>query len=250
MGRVFIGTSGWSYRSWKGDFYPTNLSSRGFLKFYANRFDTTEINSSFYHLPRQQTYERWKAEVPNRFVFSVKASRVITHVKRLSDAKNLWDTFVYHAQVLGSHLGPILLQFPESFRVDLPTLSRFLQQARGSVSTGLQLRLVVEFRHLSWFTDAVYALLRRHHVALCIADSPRHPRRNVVTADFAYLRFHGRDELFVSSYSNEALAAEANGIRRHLHRGLDVYVYFNNDAKGHAVPNAQTLRRMIAEQNP
>lgn len=250
MGRVFIGTSGWSYRSWRGDFYPPGVSSRGFLGFYASRFDTAEINCSFYHVPPPQTYQKWAAEVPRHFVFSVKASRMITHVRQLSDVRTTWGTFVHHARMLGCHLGPILLQFPESFRVDLPRLSRFLHQTQTHVWNSPRLRLAFEFRHGSWFTDEVYALLRRHDVALCIADSTRYPRRDVVTAHFAYLRFHGRDELFASSYADEALTAEARGIRQHLRRGLDVYVYFNNDANGHAVRNAETLRHMIAEQKP
>ena len=245
MGRFFVGTSGWSYRSWKGDFYPADLPTRRYLAFYAQRFDSTEVNYSFYHLPRTETYERWATQVSDRFVFALKASRLITHVKRLSRIGDAWETFVHRAQALGPRRGPILLQFPASFRSDPPRLSRFLQHARRPAPRATPLKLVFEFRHASWFTDDVYALLRRHRAACCIADSPQYPRDDVVTADFVYLRFHGRTELFTSSYSDQELAEEATHIRHHLRQGLDVYAYFNNDAKGHAVRNADTLRRMV-----
>ena len=245
MGTVLIGTSGWSYGSWKGDFYPTGLPSRRFLEFYAERFGTTEVNSTFYRVPLTSTFETWSAQVPENFVFTLKATRLITHVGRLADIDEAWAMLVRHAAVLGRHLGPILLQFPPSFRCDPPALARFLRHARRPAPRGARLRLALEFRHASWFNEDIYALLRRWGAALCIADSPQYPRHDVVTADFVYIRFHGRTKLFASNYSNPELADEAVGIRRYLRHGLDVYAYFNNDAQGHAVRNAATLRRMV-----
>jgi uncharacterized protein YecE (DUF72 family) len=245
MARLFIGTSGWTYSSWKGTFYPEALPSRDYLEFYSREFESTEVNYSFYHLPRPSTYEKWAAQVPDTFIFALKASRFITHVKRLVDVEEPWTTFVQNALAVGAHLGPILLQFPPSFRCDRPKLAAFLRSAQRAAPKSRPIRLVFEFRHESWFSEQTYALLRRHNAALCIADSPRYPRRDVVTADFVYLRFHGRTDLFASKYTDSELAEEAKQIRRYFRDGLDVYVYFNNDAFGHAVANARTLNHLL-----
>lgn len=243
MPRCLIGTSGWTYPDWRGTFYPEDLPSWDYLAFYAREFPTAEVNYSFYHLPKPATYAKWAAQVPDEFIFSVKASRLITHTKRLRGVTEAWRTFVGNARALGAHLGPILLQFPSSFRCDRQRLGAFLDKA--SAAGDRPLRLVFEFRHESWFTEEVYRLLRRHGAALCIADSPSYPRRDVLTADFAYLRFHGRKTLFVSSYAKAELAEEAAAIRRYLKDGLDVFVYFNNTAGGHAIENARTLRELV-----
>lgn len=243
MARILIGTSGWTYPSWRGVFYPEDLPSRRYLEFYAREFPTTEVNYSFYHLPKPETYAKWAAQVPGDFVFSVKASRLITHTKRLKEVEEPWETFVGNARSLGPHLGPILLQFPPSFRCDRNRLATFLKTAGSS-----QVPLVFEFRHESWFVEEVYRLLKRHNAALCIADSPNYPRRDVVTADFVYLRFHGRTQLFASRYSDAELAEEAKAITRYRKAGLDVYVYFNNDALGHAVANGRTLQRLLSKR--
>lgn len=236
MARILIGTSGWTYPSWRGTFYPEDLPSRRYLEFYATAFPTVEVNYSFYHLPRPETYAKWAAQVPEEFLFSVKASRLITHTKRLKEVEELWEMFVHNARVLGPRLGPILLQFPPSFRCELARLAAFLKAARES-----GMRLAFEFRHESWFAEEIYRLLRRHNAALCIADSPSYPRRDVVTADFAYFRFHGRTDLFASCYSRAELQAEAKTIQQYQRDGLNVFVYFNNDALAHAADNARTL---------
>ncbi|MEW6545138.1 MAG: DUF72 domain-containing protein [Nitrospirota bacterium] len=243
MARLLIGTSGWTYPSWRGTFYPEDLPSRQYLEFYAREFPTAEVNYSFYHLPKPGTYAKWAGQVPEEFIFSVKASRLITHTKRLKEVEELWETFVRNARSLGAHLGPVLLQFPPSFRCEQSRLAAFLKEAGSS-----DVRLVFEFRHESWLVEEVYRLLSRHHAAFCIADSPDYPRRDVLTADFAYLRFHGRERLFASSYSQAELAEEAKKIRRYLKDGLDVFVYFNNDAEGHAVSNARTLRKLLGRK--
>lgn len=241
MVQVRIGTSGWIYPSWRGTFYPEDLPSRKYLEFYANTFPTAEVNYSFYHLPKPETYARWAAQVPEGFVFSLKAIRLITHTKRLEEVEELWETFVHSACALGPRLGPVLLQFPPSFRCDRARLEAFLKTASLS-----RVPLVFEFRHESWFIEEVYRLLRRHNAALCIADSPGYPRRDVVTADFVYFRFHGRTDLFASNYSHAELQAEAKTIRQYQRDGLKVFVYFNNDALGHAVDNARALIRLLA----
>jgi uncharacterized protein YecE (DUF72 family) len=248
MARLLIGTSGWTYASWSGTFYPPSLPSRQYLEFYAKEFCTTEVNYSFYHLPRSSTYEKWVSQVPDDFVFALKASRFITHVKRLVAAEEAWATFVQHALALGSHLGPVLLQFPPSFRCNRTTLADFLRFAQRAALASHPLRLAFEFRHDSWFGKEIYALLRQHDAALCIADSPRYPRHDRVTANFVYLRFHGRTELFASRYTEKELAEEAKEIKRYLRDGLDVYVYFNNDALGHAVQNAKALTCLVVNK--
>lgn len=248
MARLLIGTSGWTYSSWKGSFYPEDLPSRRYLEFYSRRFDSTEVNYSFYHLPRPGTYEKWAAQVPDNFVFALKASRFITHIKRLVDIEEAWAAFVQNAEALGSHLGPILLQFPPLFRGEPKKLADFLRVAQRPVPKSHVVRLAFEFRHESWFTEEIFSLLRRHRAALCIADSPRYPRRDEVTTDFAYIRFHGRTDLFASKYTDMELADEAKRIRRYLRDGFDVYAYFNNDALGHAVANAHTLKQLVRWQ--
>jgi len=245
MAKLFIGTSGWTYSSWKRTFYPQDLPSRRYLEFYAREFPATEVNYSFYRLPKASTYENWSRQVPENFVFAVKASRFITHIKRLQDVDEAWHTFVHNARHLGDHLGPILLQFPPSAPCDVARLKRFLTVSQPAEKTSAPLRLVLEFRHGSWFTDRVYRLLNRYRAALCIADSARYARRNVITSDFAYLRFHGPQQLFSSTYPDAQLVKEAKTIRTYMRSGLDVYVFFNNDALGHAIENARTLRTMV-----
>jgi uncharacterized protein YecE (DUF72 family) len=247
LARLLIGTSGWTYASWKGTFYPKGLPSKRYLEFYAREFLTTEVNSSFYHLPKPQTYANWAKQVPSAFVFAAKASRLITHTKRLLGVGEAWYRFVQHARALGDHLGPILLQFPPSMRRDDGRLADFLSAARAVDDDGPALQLVYEFRHETWFTETIYRLLQQHGAALCIADSPAYPRRDMRTTDFAYLRYHGRSELFASRYSDGELRAEAEKIERFLGEGADVYVYFNNDARGYAVANARRLKTLLGQ---
>ncbi|RMH02889.1 MAG: DUF72 domain-containing protein [Nitrospirae bacterium] len=244
MAELWLGTSGWTYASWRGRFYPETLPSRDYLTFYAREFPTTEINYSFYHLPKPQTFVKWSQQVPPAFLFAVKASRFITHIKQLREVEEPWQTFVHNAAALGSHLGPILLQFPPSLKCDIPRLQAFLEMAGKAHPQPL--RLACEFRHESWFAENVYRILERHNVALCIADSPKYPRRDLLTADFAYIRFHGRTALFASRYTKEELRREAQAIRRYLKDGHDVFVYFNNDAMGYAVENARMLRALLS----
>lgn len=249
VGRFLIGTSGWSYASWKGVFYPVDLPNARWLEFFTGQFPTTEINSSFYHLPKPSTYEKWASQVPQGFIFSVKASRFITHVKRLKDVEAPWRLFLSHARPLGAHLGPILFQFPASFLRDDDRLEGFLKMVLKSASPKRRLRLVCEFRHESWFSNDVYRMLNRLGAVLCIGDSGRYPRRDVVTGDFVYVRFHGRSRLFASNYTRSELEEEAEKLTGYLRNGYDAYVYFNNDAEGHAVANAKMLTNLLEKQS-
>ncbi len=244
MARALIGTSGWAYKSWRERFYPANLPSRRYLEFYGREFPTTELNASFYRLPSPQTFRNWANQVPDRFVFAVKASRLLTHIKRLIDVEEPWTALLKSACELEHRLGPILLQLPPSFRLELTRLEAFLEMVQGG-SAQAALRLVFEFRHQSWFRKEVYRLLERYGAALCIADSPRYPREDVVTADFAYFRYHGRSQLFASNYSRVELTREARKIEQYLQDGVEVFAYFNNDARGYAVQNAHTLKMLL-----
>jgi uncharacterized protein YecE (DUF72 family) len=194
---------------------------------------------------RPATYEKWTTQVPEGFIFAVKASRLMTHTKRLRGVEEPWRVFLQNAQSLGPRLGPILFQFPASFRCDHARLGKFLKMARTSGPDTDRLRLGFEFRHESWFAGEVYRLLSFHGAALCITDSCKYPRREIITADFVYFRFHGRTQLFTSNYTGAELTEEAKKIRRTVREGRDVYVYFNNDAAGYAIANAWKLTDMM-----
>jgi uncharacterized protein YecE (DUF72 family) len=241
MARFLVGTSGWSYYGWRRSFFPEDLPSRKWLSFYADRFSTVEVNYSFYHLPRATTYANWYAQTPADFVFALKASRLITHIKRLKNVGAEWKEFAGRAAALKQKLGPILLQFPPSFHAtaeNFRLLEHFFLRTADPKST----RLATEFRHESCFGEEMLRLLRRHRVALVISHSSRYPvPRVLATGGFAYFRFHGPRELFASSYSEAELRAWGTQMKKLLKRGFDVYVYFNNDVGGYAIANARTL---------
>jgi len=241
-GEFRVGTSGWTYSSWRGRFYPKDLKASDYLAWYGRCFDTVEINYSFYHLPQPKTFERWAVEAPPGFVFAVKASKLVTHTLRLAQAEEPWRKFLDHASHLGDKLGPLLLQLPPSLKADLARLEAFLELSR---SLGAR-RLALEFRHASWFTREVDELAARHGAALVIGHSSRYPCAPLATAaPFIYLRFHGPRELFSSRYSEEELAGWAAHIRSWLAEGRPVYAYFNNDAGGYAIENAQMLLSLV-----
>jgi len=240
MAEVFIGTSGWNYEHWQaGIFYPENLPSREELRFYSEHFKTVELNASFYHLPKAETFDNWYTQTPDDFLFSVKASRFITHIKRLKDCRNPWNRFINNAKNLKEKLGPVLFQLPPRWKVDRERLRDFVKILDKNF------KYVFEFRDSSWFCDEVYKILRRRNIAFCIADSPNLPSAEEITADFIYIRFHGSESLYSSKYTNKELKNWAKKIEKFLKEGLDVYVYFNNDAYGYAVENAREISQIL-----
>ncbi len=242
---LLIGTSGWNYFDWKGRFYPENLKSRDYLAHFGKHFRTTEVNYSFYHLPKPMTYQNWASLVPEDFVFAVKASRLITHIRRLKDTAESWRIFLENASHLNKKLGPVLLQFPPSFRKDAALLDAFLQETRR-LKGFKGLRLALEFRHASWFDREVCEMLEEHGCALVVAHSQQHPQAPFVpTASFVYLRLHGPGALFASSYSGDQLRDWAARVENWLASGRSVYVYFNNDFHGYAVENAKALTQLM-----
>ena len=250
MANLFIGTSGWVYSHWYGIFYPENLPSKDKLKYYSQYFKTTEVNYSFYHLPRPSTYQNWYSQTPDDFIFAVKASKFITHIKRLKGVKEAWKRFLENTLNLKEKLGPILFQFPSSFQAtseNVKRLENFLKIIRGNSSSNSRrlanLRFAFEFRHESWCEEKIYKLFKKYNAGWVIADSPRYPRADVVTADFAYIRMHGSKIMFASKYTKKEISDLAKEIKKWLGQDLDVFVYFNNDLQGYAIENAKELLR-------
>ena len=250
-GSLFIGTSGWVYPHWEGIFYPEDLPGKNKLKYFSQHFKTTEINCSFYHLPRKSAYQNWYKQTPEDFLFAVKASRFITHtclvgrqVKRLKGVKGAWETFIENALNLKEKLGPILFQFPPSFKAaeeNIKRLEDFLKLITKTLNPRPHtLKFAFEFRHKTWCDKKVYQLLKKYKAAWVIADSPNYPKVEVVTADFVYIRMHGSKVLFSSNYTKKELKALSQKIKKWL-KTADVYVYFNNDAMGSAIKNAKEL---------
>ncbi len=232
---IRIGTSGFSYAHWRGVFYPEHLAEKRWLAFYAEEFDTVELNATFYRLPSEAAVSAWAQRVPETFLFAVKLSRYITHLKRLHQVDDALATFLTRLQPLGPRLGPLLVQLPPGMKLDLSLLDDFLARCPSTR------RWAVEFRHPSWLVEATYDLLARHQAALCLHDLlPDHPCR--VTAPFVYLRFHGTEERYSGNYPDDTLRTWAGRLRDWHAEGLDVFAYFNNDIQGFAVQNARTLR--------
>lgn len=239
-GKVHIGTSGWHYKGWFGSFYPEKLPAKDMLAFYAQHFDTVEINNSFYHLPSATTFDSWRDNSPEKFLFAVKGSRFITHMKKLKAPQASTRKFFLGAERLEQKLGPILLQLPPRWRVNPGRLEEFLKPLPK------EHRYVFEFRDQSWLVKEVYDLLRKHNAAFCIHDLSAQQTPLEITADFTYIRFHGPGEAkYSGSYSSQRLkkwAERINGWRKEL---LTVYAYFNNDIGGCAVRNARDLLQLV-----
>jgi uncharacterized protein YecE (DUF72 family) len=240
VARYIVGTSGWHYDDWKGRFYPEKLPKARWLEFYAGHFTTVELNNTFYRLPSEDAFKNWYKSTPGGFLFAVKISRFITHIKRLKDTSEALQNFMSRAALLKDKLGPVLYQLPPGLHRDDDRLETFLSE----LPTGY--RHVFEFRHESWLADGVYDILRRYHVGICVFDMPKLASPLLATVDFAYIRFHGRDSLYSSCYSDEELADWANRIAE-LAKYLDtVYIYFNNDIQGFALKNAETIKKLLA----
>ncbi|MBL7155006.1 MAG: DUF72 domain-containing protein [Candidatus Portnoybacteria bacterium] len=239
MTKLYIGTSGFSYLHWeKGVFYPNGLVKAKQLEYYTEYFQTVELNNPFYHLPLAKTFQKWYQRTPSNFIFAVKASRYISHIKKLKGCGQAWRLFISRAEKLKEKLGPILFQLPPSWQVNAKRLEVFLKILPQKHQYSF------EFRHQSWFCQEIYQLLKKYNVALCLADSPQWPYQEEITADFIYLRLHGRHSLYSSKYTNQELKKWAVKIKKWL-KNRDVYVYFNNDANGYAVKNAQTLKKLL-----
>jgi uncharacterized protein YecE (DUF72 family) len=238
---IRIGCSGWNYQHWRnGVFYPPRLPPRRWLEHYAQHFDTVEVNATFYRLPRESAVANWVRESPPGFLFAVKMSRYVTHIKRLRDLPPSIELFYSRIRpLLGSpKFGPMLWQLPGTFRRD----DERLAQALELLPPG---RHCFEFRHESWFVDDVYELLRSHGVALVIGDTPSRPfQSHALTTDWTFVRFHHGTRGRNSNYSETELEEWAGRIEGWA-QGADVYAYFNNDWNGYAVRNGLWLKRRL-----
>ena len=248
MGKVYIGISGWSYYDWKGIFYPADMKSANWLSYYSDRFALTEINSSFYHLPRAKTVLNWMDKVPAKFKFCPKISKYLTHIARLKDAEEPLQRFFEVFHPLQKQLGPILVQLPPSLKFDPSVAEAFFALLKKDYKA---YHFALEARHESWATEPAFALMRKFKVSWVISQSGvAFPYAEQVTAKAAYLRFHGLGKLYASSYSDEMLSDYAQKISRWANDGHDVWVFFNNCYNGVAIDNADTLRRFLGELLP
>ncbi len=234
--RIRIGTSGWVYKHWRGIFYPEKMPSREWFAHFASKFDTVEINNSFYRLPSEAAFDAWREQAPKGFLYAVKASRYLTHMKKLSDPEEPLHTFFERADHLGPTLGPVLYQLPPRWKLNLDRLAYFLSVLPKGYHH------VVEFRDQSWMVEDVFKLLEAFRVAHCIHDMHPLDVPVRVTAPPVYVRFHGTQ--YGGDYSQDVLKTWAKRIAGWQREGLDVYVYFNNDVGGMALKNARELKRL------
>jgi len=238
---IHIGTSGWSYEHWEGVLYPHSLPPRARLGFYTQHFGTVEVNSSFYHWPRDATLSNWRRSVPDEFVMTLKAPRALTHGARLYRPEKWVERVARGMSLLGDHAGVVLVQLPPDFAYDGARLGYFLSVWPGRIRTAF------EFRHPSWHHEEVFRLLDRHGAAYCVMSGAGLPCVLRATARFVYARLHGpdREHMCAGSYSDQDLYWWAERIDEWRRMGRDVYAYFNNDGEGNAVRNAVSMSRML-----
>ena len=235
---LYCGTSGWNYEQWKHRFYPDGLPQEKWLSYYANRFNTVEINNSFYHLPEKKTFEHWREASPENFIFAVKASRYLTHMKKLKDPQEPLEKIIANSAGLGDRRGPILYQLPPYWHINICRLKSFLEILPKNN------RHVFEFRDDSWQCDEVWQLLEEYGIGYCIMDAPELITHLKTTANYSYVRMHSGGEETQSNYTDKQLYIWAERVEELLKLG-DVYIYFNNDYNAFAVNNAFTLKKML-----
>lgn len=238
-GDIWIGTSGWQYDHWRERFYPDKLPKSRWFEHYAQRFDTVEINSTFYHLPKAGTVEKWRRAAPEGFTYVAKANRYITHIKKLREAAEEVGRFFEVIDLFEDTLGAVLYQLPPSLHKDLERLDAFIECLPE------RRHAVFEFRHLSWYDDATFDLLKRRKVAFCVHDMAGRQSPRVVTGEVVYVRFHGTTGRYAGTYTDAMLEEWAGWLKGQQKTVRAVYAYFNNDVEGHAVNNARTLRSLL-----
>jgi uncharacterized protein YecE (DUF72 family) len=233
-----IGCSGWQYRHWRGTFYPHDLQHDSWLEYYAAEFDTVEINNTFYRLPEATAFAKWRKRAPAGFLYAVKASRFMTHMKKLKDPAEPLSRFFSRARRLGDSFGPVLYQLPPRWSVDVDRLKTFVQ------SLPRRRRHAIEFRDPTWYTDEVFELLARYNVACCLHDMPGSATGRRVVGPFVYARFHGPVR-YGGRYDDRTLNEWAVWLAARLEEGQPVFAYFNNDVGGHAPRDALRLRTKL-----
>ncbi len=241
---VHIGTSGWHYRDWEDVFYPKGTRTGEYLPYYAKHLYTTEINNTFYQLPGEKTLRKWHDTTPDNFIFSVKASRYITHIKRLQNADKPLNTFLERAKLLGERLGPVLFQLPPGMDYNPERLEAFLKVLPPGY------RYVFEFRHPEWFREDIMYLLAKQGAAFCIYDLDGRESPKTVTAPHVYIRLHGPDGPYQGNYSEPAIRDWAEAVLNWAEQGREVFCYFDNDECGYGVYNAMRLQELVSQAAP
>lgn len=245
MPKYRIGCSGFLYDSWRGTFYPVKLPQKRWLSFYVRKFNSVELNVTFYRLLKKEAFERWHKETPPQFSFSLKGSRFITHLKKLKDVELPLLTFFNTTAPLLEKLEVVLWQLPPNFKANLKNLEDFVEAIKL-----YPVRHVFEFRHKTWINKRVLKLLSASNIAVCMADWPEFINELPVTADFVYIRRHGEGGGYATNYTTEQLKKDAKRIKTYLKLGKDVYIYFNNDALGYAPKNAMELKTILERSLP
>ncbi len=238
-----IGTSGWSYSGWLGNFYPEKIKSNLILPYYAKRLDSVELNNSFYQIPKEKNVKIWAEITPPDFIFSCKANRYITHIKKLQDTKETVEKLLNAFSYFEQKLGPILFQFPPYWPVDIPCLKNFIEDLPQKYL------YTFEFRHKSWFCDELYELLHKKEMALCFYDHKMYRSPEIVTSQFIYIRMHGpNEEAYNGSYEDATLLEYAQKFFNWRKEGKAIYCYFDNDEKANAPKDAQRLKHLLIER--
>lgn len=240
-----IGCSGFLYDSWRGAFYPEELPHKKWLSFYMGKYDTVELNVTFYRLLKKEAFERWYKETPPSFRFSLKGSRFITHVKKLKDVELPLSTFFNATAPLLEKLEVILWQLPPNLRLNMKNLEDFVENLKP-----YPVRHVFEFRHKSWLVKKVFNLMSAANIGICVADWPEFINDLSPTADFVYIRRHGEGGSYATNYTTEQLKNDAKKIKEYMKLGKDVYLYFNNDAFAYAPKNALELISILKNTIP
>lgn len=242
--RIHIGTSGWSYKHWKGIFYPNEMKPTDYISFYANHFSVSELNGSFYKLPTQETVLKWITMVPDDFLFCPKMSRYLSHMKKLHDPEEPLQRFFNIFEPVKQHLGPVLIQLPDNVKFNDVVVRPFYELLQSNYS---EYRCAMEVRDESWFSDESLKLMKRHKVTLVFAQSEKFPYYEEITAKDIFIRFHGPESLYSSSYSDETLQEYALKFGEWIKQGHEVWAFFNNDVGGHALRNGAKLKELVAE---
>lgn len=238
---IHIGTSGWRYEHWRGSFYPEELSAtEEFISYYAEKFNTVEVNTSFYHLPNEKTVKKWSELTPEHFIFTCKASRYITHMKKLCEPGVSLGKLYRVLENFGEKLGPILFQLPPHWRKNTDRLAQFLSQLSK------EHRYAFEFRNTTWLAEDTYELLRDYNVALCFYDFKQYQPPEIITSDLIYIRPHGPNETpYTGSYDEHTITDYAKKIRNWRNDGKLIYCYFDNDEKAYAPKDALRLIEQV-----
>jgi uncharacterized protein YecE (DUF72 family) len=239
INQIHIGTSGWHYAHWRGLFYLRDLPVKKFLEYYTASFSPVEINNTFYHLPKKETMANWRGTAPEGFFFAIKASRFITHMKKLKNPEKSLAPFLEGVEILGEKPGPILLQLPPRWGFQTARLEAFLRALPAHH------RFAFEFRDPGWLNPAAYELLARWKTAFCIYDFAGRQSPEVVTADFIYPRFHGPEGAYQGQYSSPALTRWAERVLDWAREGKEIFCYFDNDEAGYAAADALRLKNLV-----